>query len=219
VAAVTGVSCPDRPHPVVLLATSTFEEDGMAKVIVISFLTLDGVMEDPDGSGGTPHGGWAFRHGPEATAGDKFALGPVLDTGVLLLGRTTWQLFSRIFAARTDPFSERMNAMPKLVASRTLEQAGGWHGSTVLEGELEVEVARLREDRDVVIAGSACVVEHLAARDLVDQYRLLVFPIVLGRGRRLFAEDTPPVDLELTSTEALGPTLRLVYDRRNGEEN
>ena len=190
----------------------------MGKVIVIAFVTLDGVAEDPDGSGGTPHGGWAFRHGPEATAGDKFGLGPVLDTGMMLLGRTTWQLFSRIFAPRTDPFSAKMNAMPKLVASRTLEQADGWHGSTLLQGELAVEVAQLGQDRDVVIAGSASVVEHLAARDLVDQYRLLVFPVVLGRGRRLFADGTTPVDLELTGAEPLGGALRLVYDRQNSKE-
>ena len=190
----------------------------MGKLIVISFVTLDGVVEDPDGTGGTPHGGWAFRFGPEATAGDKFALGPVLDTGVLLLGRTTWQLFSRIFAPRTDPFSEKMNAIPKAVASRTLERADGWNNSTVLRGELGAEVARLRQDRDVVIPGSASVVEHLAARDLVDQYRLLVFPTVLGAGRRLFAEGTAPVDLELTAIEAAGPTVRLTYDRVTSEE-
>lgn len=191
----------------------------MGKVIVISFVTLDGVMEDPDGSGGTARGGWAFRYGPEATAGDKFGLGPVLDTGVMLLGRTTWELFSRIFGPRTDPFSQKMNAIPKIVASRGLERADDWHGSTVLRGELDVEVARLREDRDVVIPGSASVVEHLAARDLIDQYRLLVFPTVLGEGRRLFAHGTAPLDLELTGTETLGPALRLVYDRPNGKEN
>jgi dihydrofolate reductase len=186
----------------------------MGRLIVISFVTLDGVMEDPDGAGGTPHGGWAFRLGPEATAGDKFALGPVLDTGVLLLGRTTWQLFSRVFGPRTDPFSEKMNAMPKAVVSRTLERADGWNNSTVLRGELGAEVARLRQDRDVVIPGSASVVEYLAARDLVDQYRLLLFPTVLGEGRRLFAEGTAPVDLELTGIEAAGAAVRLVYDRK-----
>lgn len=191
----------------------------MGKVIVISFVTLDGVVEDPDGSGGTPQGGWAFRYGPEATAGDKFGLGPVLDTGVMVLGRTTWQLFSRIFGPRTDPFSQKMNAIPKVVASRSLERADGWQGSTVLRGELDVEVARLREDRDVVIPGSASVVEHLAAHDLVDQYRMLVFPTVLGQGRRLFADGTAPVDLELSGIEALGPVLRLVYDRQNIKEN
>jgi dihydrofolate reductase len=191
----------------------------VGKLIVISFVTLDGVVEDPDGSGGTPQGGWAFRFGPEATAGDKFALGPVLDTGVMLLGRTTWQLFSHIFGPRTDAFSQQMNAIPKIVATRTLEEAGGWANSTLLQGDLEVEAARLKQDRDVVIPGSASVVDHLAARDLVDQYRLLVFPTVLGRGRRLFAEGTAPVDVELAAAEALGPVLRLVYDRANSKEH
>jgi dihydrofolate reductase len=186
----------------------------MGRLIVISFVTLDGVAEDPDGTGGTPYGGWAFRFGPEATAGDKFALGPVLDTGVILLGRTTWQLFSRVFGPRTDPFSEKMNAIPKIVASRTLDRADGWNNSTVLQGELDAEVERLRQDRDVVIPGSASIVEHLAARDLVDQYRLLVFPTVLGRGRRFFADCAAPVDLELTGIEAAGAAVRLVYDRR-----
>jgi hypothetical protein len=92
-------------------------------VIVIEFITLDGIVSDPDGSGGTLAGGWAFQHGPEAVAGDKFRLGSTLDNGVLLLGRKTWQLFSRIWPGRDDPFSARMNAVPKLLASRTLTDA------------------------------------------------------------------------------------------------
>jgi len=189
------------------------------KVIVIAFVTLDGIAEDPDGSGNTPHGGWAFRHGPEAVAGDKFALGPVLDTGVLLLGRVTWQLFSGIFPTRTDPFAQKMNAMPKLVASRTLQRAEGWEGSTLLRGELAAEVTRRREDDDVVVAGSGSVVDQLVAHDLVDQYRLLVFPILLGRGRRLFDTGVAEADLELGGAEeAGGGAFRLVYNRRSIEE-
>lgn len=88
-------------------------------VIVIEFITLDGVVSDPDGSGRTPAGGWAFRHGPETVAGDKFRLGSVLDNRVMLLGRTTWQLFSQLWPGRDDPFSARMNAVPKLVATRS----------------------------------------------------------------------------------------------------
>lgn len=85
-------------------------------VIVIQFITLDGIVSDPDGSGSTPSGGWAFRPGPETVAGDKFRLGTVLDEGVMLLGRTTWQLFSRIWPGRDDSFATRLNAAPKLVA-------------------------------------------------------------------------------------------------------
>ena len=104
-------------------------------VIVIEFITLDGIVSDPDGSGGTPAGGWAFRHGPEAVAGDKFRLGSVLDDGVLLLGRKTWELFSRIWPGRDDPFSTRMNAAPKLVASRTLTDASAWQNSQAVDGD------------------------------------------------------------------------------------
>jgi dihydrofolate reductase len=94
----------------------------MGSVIVIEFVSLDGVMQDPDGSDGFEHGGWAFRYGPEAVAGDKFKLRELFDTGALLLGRRTWELFARIWPSREDPFSAKMNAIPKLVASRTLAQ-------------------------------------------------------------------------------------------------
>ena len=104
-------------------------------VIVIEFITLDGIISDPDGSAGTPTGGWAFRHGPAAVAGDKFQLGSTLDEGVMVLGRSTWQLFSRLWPGREDPFSTRMNAVPKLVASRTLTDASGWANSTVIDGD------------------------------------------------------------------------------------
>jgi dihydrofolate reductase len=186
----------------------------MGEVIVIEFITLDGIVEDPDGSGGTPGGGWAFRHGPAAVTGDKFGLGEVLDTGVLLLGRTTWQLFSHIFPARTDEFSGKMNAMPKLVASRSLERAEGWAGSTLLRGGMVEEVERRATSEDVVVAGSLSVVERLMEHDLVDQYRLLVFPTLLGRGRRLFDGRAEPQGLELDAAEVTGgQAVRLVYRR------
>src|SRR5215470_20289991 len=108
----------------------------IVSVIVIEFITLDGIVTDPDGSGGTPAGGWAFRHGPETVTGDPFRLGSTLDEGVLLVGRETWQLFSRLWPSRTDPFSARMNAVPKLVASRTLTDVSAWANSRVMEAEL-----------------------------------------------------------------------------------
>ena len=156
----------------------------MSQVIVIEFVSLDGVIQDPDGSGGAPWGGWAFRHGPEAVAGDKFKLGEVLDAGVMLLGRVTWQLFSRIWPSRDDEFSRKMNAIPKLVASRSLDHVKEWDNSTLLEGDLVAEVSKLKQAQDIVVAGSASIVEALRAHDLIDQYRLLVFPTALGQGRR-----------------------------------
>ena len=131
-------------------------------VIVIEFITLDGVVTDPDGSGGTPAGGWAFRHGPQAIAGDIFRLGSTLDAGVLLLGRKTWQLFARLWPGRTDPFSARMNAVPKLVATRTLTDTSAWANSQILDGDLAGAVAS--EQRDVIITGSLSVVHTLMAK-------------------------------------------------------
>lgn len=185
----------------------------MGRVIVIEFTSLDGVLHDPDGAEGSARGGWAFRHGPESVAGDKFRLGAVLETGALLLGRKTWQRFSRIWPARHDDFSNRMNAIPKLVASRSLEQADGWSNSTLLHGDLVEEVTRRKREQDLVVAGSASVVRTLMERDLVDEYRLLVFPTVLGEGGRLFEEGAAPIDLRLASAEPAGAALLLVYRR------
>jgi dihydrofolate reductase len=184
----------------------------MSQVIVIEFVSLDGVIEDPDGSDGSPWGGWAFRYGPEAVAGDKFELGEVLDTGAMLLGRVTWQMFSRIWPTRDDGFSQKMNAIPKLVASRTPDRLEGWSNSTLLNGDLVDEVAKRKENQDVVVAGSASIVDALREHDLVDQYRLLVFPIVLGQGRRLF-DQGQPIGLRLAAVGTAGQAVRLVYDR------
>lgn len=180
-------------------------------VIVIQFVTVDGIASDPDGSGATPTGGWAFRHGPETVAGDKFRLGRVLDDGVMLLGRTTWQLFSRLWPARTDPFSARMNAVPKLVASRTLTDTSAWANSEVVSGDLLDAVKN--EGRDMIVTGSLSVVHMLMAADLVDEYRLLTFPTVLGAGRRLFPDGTAPAHLECLSAEQAGAAVLTRYGR------
>jgi dihydrofolate reductase len=180
-------------------------------VIVIEFITLDGVVEDPDGSGGTPTGGWAFRHGPESVAGDKFRLGRLLDDGVLLLGRTTWELFSGLWPHRDDPFSRRMNAVPKLVASRTLTDTSAWADSRLLDGDLADAVKS--EQRDVIVAGSLGVVHTLMDHDLIDEYRLLTFPSVVGTGRRLFTAGRPPAHLRTLSTDLAGAAVLSRFGR------
>jgi dihydrofolate reductase len=185
----------------------------MSHVIVVEFVSLDGVMEDPSGSEGSPHGGWAFRHGPEAVTGDPFGLGELLDTGALLLGRGTWQQFAGIWPGRDDPFSAKLNAMPKLVASRSLGDAASWQNSAVLGGDLVAEAEKRKQEQDIVVMGSASVVHTLMAHDLVDEYRLLVFPLVLGSGTRLFPDGAAPADLTLVSAQAKGATARLVYTR------
>lgn len=180
-------------------------------VTVIEFVTLDGIVTDPDGSGGTALGGWAFRHGPETVAGDKFQLGRTLDDGVLLLGRRSWELFSHIWPGRDEPFAARMNAVPKLVASRTLTDVSAWSNSEVLKGDLVDAVKR--EQRDIVITGSLSVVHTLMAADLIDEYRLLTFPTVLGAGDQLFPSGVAPAYLECLSAEPSGAAVLTKWGR------
>lgn len=187
----------------------------MGRVIVIEFVSIDGVMQDPDGRGGSDRGGWAFRYGPEAVAGDKFKLGALLDTGALLLGRRTWQLFAQIWPTRDDGFSTKMNTIPKLVASRTLTRVDEWQNSHLLERDVVAEVAARTTTQDLIVVGSASVAQTLIAHDLVDEFRLLVFPLVIGTGTRLF-EDGVSIDLQLISTEQAGAAARLVYQRASG---
>src|SRR5215469_14352470 len=183
----------------------------IVSIIVIEFITLDGIVTDPDGSGGTRAGGWVFRPGPEAVAGDKFRIGSVLDEGVLLLGRKTWEMFSGIWPGRDDPFSARMNAVPKLVATRTLTDTGAWANSKAVDGDIVDAVKR--EQRNVVIMGSLSLVHTLMGNDLIDEYRLPTFPTILGTGERLFPADGRPAHLELVSAEQVGPTVLLRYRR------
>ena len=177
-------------------------------VIVIEFITLDGIVSDP---GDAVRGGWAFRHGPGTAAGDKFQLGSTLDDGVLLLGRTTWQLFARLWPTRTDPFSQRMNAVPKLVATHTLTSTAAWANSQAVDGDLIDTVKRERQD--VIIMGSLSLAHTLMRNDLIDEYRLLTFPSILGTGERLFPVDGPPTELDLVSAAQIGPTVLAQYRR------
>jgi dihydrofolate reductase len=186
----------------------------MHRIIAIEFTTLDGVVEDPDGSFGSPIGGWALRHGPEAFAGDKFQLGRLMETGALLFGRRTWTLFADRWPARSGGFADAMNAAAKLVASRTLADVSAWSNSALVEGDLYTALDKERTQRDVVVVGSTSIVHELTARSMIDEYRLLVFPTTAGRGTRYFAPDAEPPDLRLVSAEdAAGGTALLRYER------
>ncbi len=171
----------------------------MGEIIATHFVTLDGVVSDPDGRWGTGHGGWAFRYGSGPVSGDKFALGDRMRTGVQLYGRGTWEHFAGLWPGRDGDFARLMNAIPKCVATRTGIDAGRWAHSTAIDGDVLDWARAERMRRDVMVIGSLGLVHALAAADLVDEYRLLTFPTVLGAGDRLFA-DGVPLALRFVST-------------------
>jgi dihydrofolate reductase len=190
----------------------------VGKIVVTEFVSLDGVMEDPGGAEGYRHGGWTFEfdRGPE---GDKFKLDEALGAEALLLGRVTYEGFAAAWPSRDGEFADKFNTMPKYVVSSTLEKAD-WTNSTVLEGDLAAGVAALRQkhDGDVVVNGSARLVQALLEHDLVDELRLMVFPVVLGSGRRLFGETSDKKRFRLTSSTTVGDGVAIqVYEPVRGE--
>ncbi|HTR92807.1 MAG TPA: dihydrofolate reductase family protein [Trebonia sp.] len=187
----------------------------MGRVIVMHYISLDGVIQDPGGAEGTSYGGWLYRFGPEPLEGDKFRLGEIMDNSSLLLGRRTFEQFAALWPGRDDWFSGRMNAWHKLVASRSLTDASAWQNSTLLEtDDLVKEVEAHSKERDIVVTGSLSVVRELQAAGLIDQYRLIVLPLVIGEGSRLFPDGTGPVDFTLGLVEAAGQGVRLIYSRK-----
>lgn len=175
----------------------------MGRIILAQFITLDGVVEDPDGSDGTAFGGCAFRHGAEALAGDKFGYGPILETGVFLFGRRTWEHFSMLWPGRDDPFARALNAADKAVATRSGVDLGRWENSRVVGGDVLAWARRESVDRDVVVIGSGSLVDLFIGAGAVDEYRLRIFPTATGTGRRLFPNGCR---LDLVRTERMGPT-------------
>lgn len=179
----------------------------MGRLIVVYFTTLDGVVEDPDGSDGTPLGGWAMRHGPHGVAGDKFHLGEILEHGTLLFGRRTWDHFRTLWPRRDDPFSQAMNAATKAVVTHRPVDEAQWENSSAIDTPPVEWVRHEVTSRDIVVIGSLSVVAELAEQGLVQEYRLLVFPTVLGAGRGLFPGHT---ELTLESSEQVGPASLMV---------
>jgi dihydrofolate reductase len=186
----------------------------MGKVVVSQFISLDGVVEDPGGAEGFDRGGWAFKfdRGPE---GDRFKLDEVMASEALLLGRVTYEGFASAWPSRTDEvgFADKFNSMPKYVVSTTLEDPE-WNNSTVIGGDVAEAVAALKRevDGDILVNGSVQLVRTLMEHDLVDEYRLMVFPTVLGAGKRLFGESGEAVALRLVDAKPAGETLILIYE-------
>jgi dihydrofolate reductase len=185
----------------------------MGKIVVTEFVSLDGVMEDPGGSEDYRHGGWTFEidRGEE---GKKFKLDEVYEAEAQLLGRVTYEGFAAAWPTREeDPggFAERMNSMPKYVVSSTLQEAS-WSNSTILSGDLADEVAKLHREIDgtILVAGSAQLVQGLLEHDLIDELRLMVFPVVLGEGKRLFGDVSEKKPLRLLGSKAVGAGVSIL---------
>jgi dihydrofolate reductase len=181
----------------------------VGKIVVTEFVSLDGVMEDPGGGEDYVHGGWTFEI--ERGEGDKFKMDETLDSEALLLGRTTYEGFAEAWPSREGEFADKFNNMPKYVVSSTLEEPE-WNNSTVLAGDLAEEVTRLRESTDgnIVVHGSAQLVQALIERDLVDELRLMVFPVVLGTGKRLFGETSDKKALRLADSKTVGDGVSIL---------
>ena len=185
----------------------------MGNVVVSQFITLDGVFQDPGGVGEFDRGGWAFQF-DRGEEGNRFKLEEVMAADALLLGRVTYEGFAKAWPSRTDEvgFADKMNGMPKYVVSSTLER-GSWNNTTVIRGNVGGEVQRLKErvGGDILINGSGRLVRTLMEDELVDEYRLMVYPVVLGTGARLFAEEGTMSRLQLTGTVQAGECLILTY--------
>jgi dihydrofolate reductase len=190
------------------------EEESVGRIVVTEFISLDGVIEDPGGSENFRHGGWTFESS-RGDEGDQFKLDETLASEALLLGRRTYEGFAAAWPSREGVFAEKFNAMPKHVVSSTLE-APEWHNSTVVRGDVGDEVAKLRDryEGDLVVHGSAQLVQTLVELDLVDELRLMVFPVVLGSGKRLFGETSDKKPLRLVDSKRVGDGVAiLIYAR------
>ena len=184
----------------------------MGRIVVTEFVSLDGVIEDPGGSEDFKYGGWSFEisRGDE---GDQFKLDEAMNSDALLLGRKTYQGFADAWPSREGEFADKLNNMPKYVVSTRLTDPE-WNNTTVISDDVAGEVAKLKDeiDGDILVNGSVQLIQTLVENDLVDEYRLMVFPTVLGDGKRLFGELPAPASLKLAESKPAGETLILVYE-------
>lgn len=184
----------------------------MGRIVATEFVSLDGVIEAPGGGEDYRHGGWTFEvdRGEE---GDKFKLDELFEAEAQLLGRVTYEGFAAAWPSMEDEagFAERMNSMPKYVVSSTLETAD-WSNTTVLSGDFAEDIAKLKTEVDgvILVAGSPQLVQGLLEHDLLDELRLMVFPVVLGSGKRLFGPSEDKKPLKLTGSRTLGAGIALL---------
>jgi dihydrofolate reductase len=185
----------------------------MGRIVVTEFVSLDGVMEDPGGSENFKYGGWSFEFDRGAD-GDQFKLDETLAADALLLGRKTYEGFAAAWPSRDGEFADKFNSMPKYVVSSTLEEPE-WTNSKVLGGDVKDAVSELRAeiDGDIVVHGSRQLVQTLVDEDLVDELRLMVFPVVLGAGRRVFGETGDKKPFKLADSKTVGDGVAIMIYR------
>jgi dihydrofolate reductase len=177
----------------------------MGKLVVTEFVSLDGVFEDPGGAEKYEHGGWVFEY-DRGDDGDKFKLDELMDAEIQLLGRVTYEGFAAAWPSREGEFADKVNNGAKYVVSNTLEDPE-WQNTTVISGDVAAQIAELKKqtDGDILVAGSGTLVRTLLGADLVDELRLMVFPTVLGRGKRLFPDGIDRLKLKLSEARQVGP--------------
>jgi len=182
----------------------------MGRIVVTEFVSLDGVMEDPGGAEDFRYGGWSFEI-ERGEDGDRFKLDEALKADALLLGRKTYEGFADAWPSREGEFAGKFNSMPKYVVSSTLKDPE-WSNSTVLDGDVAEEVSKLRQESDgeIVVHGSAQLVQALVDHGLVDELRLMVFPVVLGAGKRLFGETSDKRRLRLADSKTVGDGVAIL---------
>jgi dihydrofolate reductase len=178
----------------------------MRRLVAAEYVTIDGVMTDPGGVGEIERGGWSNAYFDDELA--KYQNDQLFASDALLLGRVTFEGFARAWPSMEETegeFAVRMNTLPKFVASRSLKEPLPWNG-TLLEGDVAEEVAKLKEQQgqDILIYGSGQLVNALHPHGLIDEYRLMVFPVTLGQGKHLFGEGSDKADLTLTDTKTTG---------------
>jgi dihydrofolate reductase len=185
----------------------------MGRIVVTEFMSLDGVMEAPGGED-FKYKGWSFQFN-RGEEGDKFKLDETHDSEALLLGRVTYEGFAAAWPSRDGEFADKFNTMPKYVVSSTLENPE-WNNTTVLKGDAVEKATKLREelDGDIYVHGSCQLAQTLIEHDLVDELHLMVFPVVLGTGKRLFGETSDKKTLRLADSKTVGDGIAiLVYQR------
>jgi dihydrofolate reductase len=190
----------------------------MGRIIVTEFVSLDGVMEAPGGGEDYKHAGWTFEinRGEE---GNKFKIKETSDSEALLLGRITYEGFAKAWPSREGEFADKFNSMPKYVVSATLKKAD-WNNSTILSGDVTEEITKLKKklNGNIVVHGSAQLVQALVANDLIDELRLMVFPVILGSGKKLFGGMDEKKSMKLISSQTVGDGVGiLIYEPKQAE--